>query len=68
MAFAAGVLISVSFMHIIPKAFRMSGAAPVWLLVGFLAIHLSNRFLNLYVCHERECPDRAEGIVPILGI
>ena len=68
MAFAAGVLISVSFMHIIPTSFRMNSAAPVFLLVGFLAIHLSNRFLSLYVCHEHECPDHAEGIVPVLGI
>jgi zinc and cadmium transporter len=68
MCFAAGVLISVSFMHIIPKSFKMNSAAPVSLLVGFLAIHLSNRFLNLYVCHEDERADYAAGIIPMLGI
>jgi zinc transporter ZupT len=26
--FAAGVLISVSFMHVIPKSFEMNGRAP----------------------------------------
>ncbi len=54
MCFAAGVLISVSFMHIIPKSFQMNGAGPVFLLVGFLAIHLFNRFLNLYICHRAD--------------
>jgi len=68
MSFAAGVLISVSFMHIIPKSFQMNSAAPVFLLVGFLAIHLSNRLLTLYVCHEYECTDYAVGIIPMLGI
>jgi zinc and cadmium transporter len=68
MSFAAGVLISVSFMHIIPKSFEMNNAAPVFLLVGFLAIYLSNRFLNLYICHEYECADYAVGIIPMLGI
>jgi len=68
MSFAAGVLISVSFMHIIPKSFEMNSAAPVYLLVGFLAVHLSNRFLTLYICHEYECADYAVGIIPMLGI
>jgi len=68
MSFAAGVLISVSFMHIIPKSFEMNSTAPVFLLAGFLAIYLVNRFLNLYICHEYECADYAVGVIPMLGI
>ena len=68
MSFAAGVLISVSFMHIIPKSLEMSSTAPVFLLAGFLAIYLSNRFLNLYICQNYECADYAMGIIPMLGI
>jgi zinc and cadmium transporter len=68
MSFAAGVLISVSFMHIIPKSFEMNSTAPVFLLVGFLVIYLSNRFLNLYICHKYECADYAVGVIPMLGI
>jgi zinc and cadmium transporter len=68
MCFAAGVLISVSFMHIIPKSFEMNNAAPVFLLVGFLGIHLSNRLLDLYICHRYESADYAVGIIPMLGI
>jgi len=68
MCFAAGVLLSVSFMHIIPKSFQMNAAAPIFLLVGFLAIHLSNRLLNLYLCHDYERADYAIGIIPMIGI
>jgi zinc and cadmium transporter len=71
MSFAAGVLITVSFMHIIPKAFEMRETAPVALLVGFLGIYLINRFVRLYVCHDyqgAENCDYAMGIVPMLGI
>jgi zinc transporter ZupT len=68
MSFAAGVLISVSFMHIIPKSFEMNDGAPVFLLVGFLVIYLTNRFLNMYICHEYGGADYATGIVPMLGI
>ena len=68
MSFAAGVLISVSFMHVIPKSFEMNSAAPAFLLMGFLAVYLANRFLNLYVCHGVDCPEYATGIIPMLGI
>jgi zinc and cadmium transporter len=36
MSFAAGMLISVSFIHIIPKSFTMSEAALSFPLAGFL--------------------------------
>ena len=68
MSFAAGVLISVSFIHIIPKSFKMKSTAPMFLLAGFLAIYLSNGLLNLYICHEYECAGYAVGIIPMLGI
>jgi zinc and cadmium transporter len=68
MSFAAGVLISVSFIHIIPKSFQMNDTAPVFLLVGFLDIYLSNRLVRLYVCHEYEGADYAVGIISMLGV
>jgi zinc transporter ZupT len=51
-SFAAGVLISVSFIYIIPKSSTMCSPAPGFLLVGFLGLYLINHFLNTYVCHE----------------
>jgi zinc transporter ZupT len=68
MSFAAGVLISVSFMHIIPKSFQMNNEAPAFLLAGFLLLYLFNRFLNLYICHEYQGNNFAAGIVPMAGI
>jgi zinc and cadmium transporter len=68
MSFAAGVLISVSFVHIIPKSFAMHESAPVFLLVGFMSLYLVNRFLRSFVCEQYERPDLAMGITPMLGI
>lgn len=68
MSLAAGVLVSVSFVHIIPKAFNMNDSSPVLLLIGFMALYLFNRFLHAFVCQERKCPQLALGIVPMLGI
>lgn len=66
--FAAGVLISVSFMHIVPKSFEMNIRGPVFLLVGYLAIHVINRFVNLYVCNRTKRTDLIVGLMPILAI
>lgn len=68
--FAAGVLITVSFLHIIPKSFELSANAPAFLLVGFVSMHLFNRFITAFVC-EREKERQARygiGLVPMLGI
>ena len=64
--FAAGVLISVAFLHIIPHAFHMNDQAPLYLLAGYLAFHLINRFIHAYVCDRT--PDTAIGLIPLLGI
>ncbi|MDH3514934.1 MAG: ZIP family metal transporter, partial [Gammaproteobacteria bacterium] len=52
--FAAGVMISVSFLHIIPTAFAMSAQAPVYLLAGYLVMHFIDRFLAAHVCDRPE--------------
>jgi len=64
MSFAAGVLTSVSFIHIIPKSFQMHDQAPAFLLGGFLMLYLFNRFLNLYICQECECETAATQASP----
>ena len=64
--FAAGVLISVSFLHIIPKSFGMNVQASLYLLAGYMFMHLFNRFVTAYVCDKN--PEFAIGLVPLFGI
>lgn len=66
--FAAGVLISVSFLHIIPKAFSMNSNAPFYLFAGYLSVHLFNRFINAFVCDKGPDAHYGIGLVPMLGI
>jgi zinc and cadmium transporter len=68
MSFAAGVLVSVSFIHIIPESFQMHSEAPVFFLAGFLALYLLNRFLRLYICDDRGHGAYTLGIIPLVGI
>jgi len=69
MCFAAGVLITASFLHMVPRALAMNPQAPAWLLAGFFGLHLLNRFLTTMVCDKPS--DRryySLGLVPMLGI
>lgn len=67
-SFAAGVLISVSFIHIIPKSFSMNSRAPIFLLVGFMGMYIINRFVSMFICHERDCTNLSIGLMPMIGI
>jgi zinc transporter ZupT len=66
--FAAGVLIAASFLHIIPTAFSMNSQAAVFLLGGYLSLHIFNRFITAYVCEKDPDARFALGLVPMLGI
>ena len=66
--FAAGVLISVSFLHIVPKSLEMNARAPAYLLIGFLLLHLLNRFVNAFVCERNPDSRYGIGLIPMFGI
>jgi zinc and cadmium transporter len=69
MCFAAGVLITASFLHMVPRALTMNPQAPAWLLAGFFGLHLLNRFLTTMVCDKPSGhQDYSLGLVPMLGI
>lgn len=67
-SFAAGVLIAVSFLHLIPRSLELSPRAPAWLLIGFVALHLFNRFVTAFVCDHQSESHYAIGLVPTIGI
>lgn len=67
-SFAAGVLISVSFLHLLPRSMTLSQRGPVFVLVGYMAMYIVNRFLARYVCDRPATSDFALGLVPAIGI
>jgi len=67
-AFAAGVLIAVPFLHIIPEALKMYSRAPACLLAGFLVLHLTNRYLEGFVCGKERDISCTLGVMAALGI
>ena len=67
-SFAAGVLITVSILHIIPRSFEMQTHGAAWVLAGYMVMYLSNRFITAFVCDRPERAHYAIGLVPMLGI
>jgi len=68
MSFAAGVLVSASFLHIVPKSISLNPAAPVYLLVGFLTLYLFNYGITAFTCNMEVDDCYSFGLVPMLGI
>ncbi len=68
MSFAAGVLITVSLMHILPEAYKMNNKAPVFVLIGFMSLYVSNRILDKYRFHDRQVAHPSLGLIPMIGI
>lgn len=66
--FAAGVLISVSFLHLIPESLELATNAPAFMLSGYFAVYLLNRLLSSKVCDRLGNPSFTIGLIPMLGI
>lgn len=67
-SFAAGTLISVSFLHIIPHSIELNSRAPIFMLAGYLALHVFNRFLSGFLCDRYPGKTYAFGIIPMIAI
>ncbi len=69
MSFAAGVLISVTLLHVMPEAYGMNAQAPIFILTGFMGLYIINRFLTLADGHHSQAAENLSiGVIPMIGI
>jgi zinc transporter ZupT len=68
MSFAAGVLLTVSLIHILPEAYAMNDKSPLFVLIGFMGLFISNRILDRYRFHGNEESRITIGLIPMIGI
>jgi zinc transporter ZupT len=68
MSFAAGVLTSVTILHVMPEAYGMNDHAPIYILVGFISLYIINRFLSAGDDHLTTAKKISIGIIPMIGI
>lgn len=69
LAFGAGVILGAIFLHIFPDAITVIGAsAPVYALLGFLAIYIVERFMMVHACEEEAgCDFHTVGTLSFVG-
>ena len=65
LSFSAGVMLGAAFLHMLPEALEVAGArvAP-FVLVGFLALYLLERFVLVHVCAEPGPNERLAANAP----
>ena len=67
-SFAGGVLVAVSFLHLMPEAFSLTELAPAGMLAGFAAMHAVGRLVADRVCGTPAREACALGLVSLLGL
>lgn len=70
-SFAAGVLISAAFLHMIPEALGLaSEKAVLLLLAGFSAMYVLEKTVMMHACSEfgEKCDAHAAGLTAVLGM
>ncbi len=65
-AFAAGVLLAVTFFEILPETDLKSDSA--YLALGFVTIYLLEKLVMIHACGEAECHTHHIGPVAVLGM
>ena len=66
--FAAGILITVSFLHLLPESFGRSRTAPLYLLAGYLLTYGIERFLKMRGEEGRQGAAAGAGLLFLFGI
>ncbi len=65
-AFAAGVLLSVTFYDVLPEAEVAANAS--FLALGFVTFYVLEKAIMIHACGERECETHQIGPIAVLGM
>lgn len=66
LGFAAGVLLSVSFLDILPEVNLQEDA--LFLVLGFLTFYVLEKVMMIHACGESECETHEIGPVAVVGM
>ena len=53
--FAAGVMLSIAFVHLLPESVEHSSNAIIYAFLGFLAMFTIQYFIFFHPCHDEHC-------------
>lgn len=67
-SFAAGVMLTVAFTNILPKAIEINNDALIIVLITLFALYVLEHILMIHSCPEGECETHPMGWVGFIGI
>lgn len=68
-AFGAGVLLGMSFLHMLPEASELlPHRFGFWFLIGFLILLVMERFIMVHACEEHGCHYHTVGMAAFAGL
>jgi len=53
--FAAGVMLSIAFVHLLPESIEHNPNAIIYTFIGFLAMFAIQHFIFFHPCHDEHC-------------
>ncbi|MFQ5586495.1 MAG: ZIP family metal transporter [Thermodesulfobacteriota bacterium] len=66
--FAAGVMLTVAFLHILPEALEANQSALLIVLITLLVFYVLEHILMIHSCAEEECETHPMGWIGFVGI
>jgi zinc and cadmium transporter len=67
-SFAAGVMLTTAFGHLIPEAAGLNGQTIALVFAGFLVFYLLQQGLMFHACGEEDCPEHKLGVMSSIGL
>ena len=68
LGFAAGVMVSVALLVMLPEVAEQEGASFIALAVGFFGLYATEKLIMVHTCHEGECEVHSLGWTALIGI
>ncbi len=65
---AAGILLSVAFLHILPEAAKLTDSVFLFVILGFLIFYFLEQNIMLHSCVEDKCVEHSFSIISFLGL
>jgi ZIP family zinc transporter/zinc and cadmium transporter len=65
--FAAGVMLTLAFTHLIPEGLKLNSGTMIYVLLGFLIMFFLQFIVLFHPCHNEKC-SKHTGVTSIVGL
>lgn len=67
-SFAAGIMLTISFLHLIPESIELNPDAALFIFIGFIVFYILQQIIMFHPCHDETCHVHRVGILAAIGL